>query len=344
MSIKKELRENIVSKIIESIGMDSEHFSASKIAECENTSVQTIYRYLKSLEEQGIVEKHKEGKQNRFVLKQEETFKEFCISEISEDLVWSKFAAPFFEDLPQTAKKNLGYAFTEILNNAIEHSDGKKVGVLLTKNHYLAQVCIKDDGIGIFNKISETMGLSEKSYAILELAKGKFTTAPDSHTGEGIFFSSKVVDEFAIVSGDLIFLGAGRDNRPYLDSKQSSIDGTTVIMAIKYNHSETAGEVFDRFTQDPDDYGFSKTIVPIRLLEYGDENPLVVSRSQARRLTTRFERFENVILDFSGVDEIGQGFADELFRVFKKQHPNTILCPINCSESVKKMIKRVSDF
>ena len=112
-------------------------------------------------------------------------------------------------------------------------------------------------------------------------------------------------------------------------------------MEIKYSHTETSKDVFDKFTQAPEDYGFSKTIVPVRLLEYGDPTPLVISRSQAKRLMMRFERFQNTVLDFSGIEEIGQGFADELFRVFPSQHPGTLLTPINCNDSVAKMISRV---
>ena len=35
----------------------------------------------------------------------------------------------------------------------------------------------------------------------------------------------------------------------------------------------------------------------------------LVSRSQAKRLCHRFDNFEEVELDFDGVEEIGQGFA-----------------------------------
>ena len=72
-------------------------------------------------------------------------------------------------------------------------------------------------------------------------------------------------------------------------------------------------EVFDAFT-DPEEYSFDKTVVPLRLAQYEGEK--LVSRSQAKRVANRFERFKRVELDFAGVSEIGQAFADELFRVF----------------------------
>jgi hypothetical protein len=108
------------------------------------------------------------------------------------------------------------------------------------------------------------------------------------------------------------------------------------------DHSVTMQELFSRYTKEPDHYGFTKTIVPVRLLEHGQERPVFVSRSQAKRLLVRFERFEKIELDFSGIDEIGQGFADEVFRVFRIQHPNSQIIAINCNQCIEKMINHVT--
>jgi len=72
------------------------------------------------------------------------------------------------------------------------------------------------------------------------------------------------------------------------------------------------------------------------------EGEALVSRSQAKRLSMRFERFRYVVLDFSGVKEICQAFADELFRIFAEAHPQVLLTWINTTDSVENMIKRVS--
>ena len=101
-------------------------------------------------------------------------------------------------------------------------------------------------------------------------------------------------------------------------------------------------DLFQHYTDAPENYGFSKTVIPIRLLEYGDKTPIFVSRSQARRLLVRAGCFEAVALDFSGVNEIGQGFADEIFRVFPARHPGLKLTPVNPTEAVTAMIKHVT--
>ena len=338
MSMPKEKRNALRERIVEQIGEGT--FAAGQFAKAEGLSIQTIYRYLRTMEEQGIIVRAKDGRNNMFFLPGETESLSFDLQGLQEDLVWRRYVGPFFSDLSPVPKGNLSFAFTAILNNAVEHSNGTAVQIQMARSRYCAGISIQDDGVGVFAKIAEAMGLEEKSFAILELAKGKFTTDPGSHTGEGIFFSSKVVDDFTIFSDGLVF-HVGPDQAPRLSDVDAPGKGTTVAMSIKSSHREPAKDVFDRFTQAPEDYGFSKTVVPVRLLEYGDEKPLVVSRSQARRLMVRFERFSNIELDFSGVEVIGQGFADELFRVFQNQHPDTKLIPINCSEQVQKMIAHV---
>jgi len=107
------------------------------------------------------------------------------------------------------------------------------------------------------------------------------------------------------------------------------------------DNKRKAQEVFDRYV-DPevDDYAFSRTRVPLRLAQYGQD--LLVSRSQARRIVARFERFKEVFLDFSAVESIGQAFADEIFRVYATRHPEMKLTAVNANEQVTRMIRRAS--
>ena len=57
-----------------------------------------------------------------------------------------------------------------------------------------------DEGEGIFLKIQKALNLYDTRESLLELAKGKFTTDPANHSGEVIFFSSKMFDHFSIHS------------------------------------------------------------------------------------------------------------------------------------------------
>jgi len=82
----------------------------------------------------------------------------------------------------------------------------------------------------------------------------------------------------------------------------------------------------------------NKTHFFLSLVALGDN---LVSRSQAKQIAARFENFSEVELDFSGVEEIGQGFADELLRVWQIAHPQTRLVASNANENVMKMIRHI---
>ena len=106
-------------------------------------------------------------------------------------------------------------------------------------------------------------------------------------------------------------------------------------MSLSNHTSRTPKKVFDKFTSD---FNFTKTVVPVKLARY-DESELI-SRSQAKRLLARVELFKTVILDFHEVEVIGQAFADEIFRVFARQHPDIEFVPIHANSVIKRMIAR----
>jgi DNA-binding Lrp family transcriptional regulator len=257
---------------------------------------------------------------------------------LREDIVWRELCAPVVTGFPENVRDIWRYGMTEMINNAIDHSGSPDVTVRMQRNALFTTASVSDRGEGIFLKIQKALNLYDTREAILELAKGKFTTDPANHSGEGIFFSSKVFDLFDIRSGALHFMhDAGLSD--VLIERPKDAPGTLVIMRIDNDSERTTKEVFDRFAA-PEEYTFAKTIVPVRLAQYEGEK--LVSRSQARRLTLRFERFQTVILDFDGVAEIGQAFADEVFRVFQAAHPNTKLIPTHMTEAVENMMKRAT--
>ena len=185
-------------------------------------------------------------------------------------------------------------------------------------------------------KIQRALGLHDAREAILELAKGKLTTAPEAHTGEGIFFTSRAMDGFEIESHHLCFSHAARSNDSIAE-QVADTPGTRVRMQLANHSSRQLSEVFNAFTE-PEDFTFDKTVVPLRLAQYEGEK--LVSRSQAKRVSHRFERFKRVELDFAGIAEIGQAFADEIFRVFASSHPQIRITPVNTEPAVAQMIQR----
>jgi anti-sigma regulatory factor (Ser/Thr protein kinase)/virulence-associated protein VapD len=270
---------------------------------------------------------------------------EFPLTGLEEDTIWRKYLLPLLDEVPSNIVKICYYGFTEMLNNAIDHSNGKKGTISVERTLREVQIVINDDGIGIFNKLQQELGLTDNLHAILELSKGKLTTDPKRHTGEGIFFSSRIFDAFSISSGKLYFshfskLNSIEESDWLLEDKNDSIQGTVIRMKIRLDSTRTTAAVFNYYS-GADEFGFTKTQIPVFLAQHGAEN--LISRSQAKRLLTRFERFKEIILDFKDVDEIGQAFADEIFRVFKNEHPGINFYPINTNEQITKMIKRVQN-
>jgi hypothetical protein len=223
-------------------------------------------------------------------------------------------------------------------NNAIEHSGADSLKIVLIINARDIKFIIQDWGIGIFNKIQNDLGLEDPRHSILELAKGKYTSDPTNHSGEGIFFTSRIFDCFHIYSENLLFSGHENDDWLFDDPFHDTV-GTAVCMTIRKNTPRQIADVFNEYTDPDKQPGFHKTAIPVQLMQYEGES--LMSRSQAKRLITRFDRFLEVVLDFTGVNMIGQGFADEIFRVFANAHPTVQLTPIHCGENVRNMILHV---
>jgi len=241
--------------------------------------------------------------------------------------------------MPENVRGIWQFGLTEMLNNAIDHSAGTSVVVFVSRTAMTAHTLISDDGEGIFKKIQRELGLDDERHAILELAKGKLTTDPVNHTGEGIFFASRMFDKFAIYSGNTFFSRDYEQDLDWITEAPRPMSGTTVFMELQNTTTRATKEVFDYFTSpSDDDYGFTKTIVPVHLARYRDEE--LISRSQAKRLLARFDRFRTVVLDFENIASIGQAFADEVFRVFVHEHPDVTIIEMNTAPGVEQMIRR----
>jgi anti-sigma regulatory factor (Ser/Thr protein kinase)/DNA-binding transcriptional ArsR family regulator len=301
-------------------------------------SRQAIHKHLSKLVERGLIAQTGKTRNRVYALNASSPFtKTYRLdTKLEEDIVWEQDVGKFIAPLPANVMGIWQFGFTEMFNNAIDHSGGTSIRLRISKTAALTKITLADDGIGIFKKIQAALGLADERHAVLELAKGKLTTDPAHHSGEGIFFTSRLMDSFAIISGGVRLQHQfGKPKDWILETDQAP--RTTVVMELRNDTTRTSAEIFSVYTSG-DDYGFTKTVVPVRLAQYGSD--LLMSRSQAKRLLTRVDLFETVLLDFEGISEIGQAFADEIFRVFARQHPNVKLMALNESDQVKRMISR----
>ena len=258
-------------------------------------------------------------------------------SQLAEDVVWRNDIEDLLDELPDNVLDIWQYGFSEIFNNAIDHSDGNDVIAKVEKTAASVNLVLIDDGVGIFTKIQNEFGLLDERHAMLELSKGKLTTDPENHSGQGIFFTSRMFDEFTILSGETFFYHEFSELGDWILERGEHGSGTMISMKLNNQISRTAKEIFDQYTSG-EDYAFSKTIVPVRLAQYNREK--LISRSQARRLMARVDSFNTVILDFNKVEAVGQAFADEVFRVFSGRHQDVEVFAINANIAVQQMISR----
>lgn len=255
---------------------------------------------------------------------------------LAEDQVWSQYVKPMVLNYEDNIKRKIAFGFTEIYNNAIDHSGGTIIYTKIEIINENIEITIMDNGLGIFKKIQNALHLSSPRESILHLSKGKFTTDPSKHSGEGIFFTSRVFNRFSIFSGDIYYSFENNDWVLSGEKNESFGRGTLIKMILSINSKKTAKEVMDEYTDQ--EIGFTKTIVAVALSS--DPNDPHVSRSQAKRLMMGLDKFRTIVLDFKNVAEVGQAFVDEIFRVFQNENPDIDIKYVNANEYVAAMIKR----
>ena len=225
------------------------------------------------------------------------------------------------------------YAFTEMLNNAIDHSESKKVWINVKIDHASITFIIKDLGIGAIESIKRGFEISDDFLALEHLFKGKQTTAEEAHSGQGIFFTSKVIDIYRIATSNMEFTIDNIKADEFLrDIRQKK--GTTVTCKIKLNTRRKIKDVFDKYKGN--DYEFNQNIVKINL----SKHKRLMSRSEAKRLLLGLDEYTVLDFNFKNVDEVGQGFCDEIFRVYANRNPGTLLSYHGASDVVRYMIER----
>ena len=259
----------------------------------------------------------------------------YPLAGLHEDRPWTDDFAPNFE-LPDEVARLAQHAFTELLNNAIEHSGGTGVTVSIRQTPLQLQMLVSDDGRGIFDAIGETFQISDPALAMLELAKGKLSTCPDRHSGHGLFFTSRLADVIDLHANDVAFQQRDWQREQWQRGRPACQRGSSVYVAICLDTERTLDAVLRRYSLDGLGYDFERTVVPLKLVT-GPQLALA-SRAQARRVAARLQRFRRVELDFEGLAEVGHAFTDELLRVFAHQHPEVELVPVNMAPRVAAMV------
>ena len=257
----------------------------------------------------------------------------------SEDIVFDKVAAVtnLKKFLNRNALDICRYVFTEIFNNAIDHSSSPRIDVVVRFENYSLSMKIRDYGVGIFKRIANELGLNSESDAITWLIPGKTTTQKERHTGEGIFFSSKASREMMIKSHKLALHFDNYGQEAWVEKLKGYIKGTAVAFVVPYNMRKRLSDIFEIYAPYRYDFNFQISRVVVTIL-----GKKLISRSQAKRLVQPIiGKFKEVIFDFKKVEMVGQGFLDELLRVFPSGEKDLIVKVINVPSELIPFFRRI---
>lgn len=263
----------------------------------------------------------------------------YDLAGLAEDIVWSDERAQLQRmdlsalDNPKVGKI-LDFTFTEMLNNAIDHSEGSSVATRWFAADSQIAFEIEDDGVGVYRNMREDRGLATDFEAIGEISKGKQTTAPEAHSGLGIFFSSRMSSRFRLSSGHYVWTVDSHLDDQAIGWLEDERVGTLVRCEVDADTTVEPRDVF-RTLAPLEAPGSHRSRVRVSLFEQGD----FVSRSEAKRVGAELEAFDEVEIDFTAVDQVGQGFVDELFRVWQRAHPGTRLVPVNANPAIGALIQ-----
>jgi anti-sigma regulatory factor (Ser/Thr protein kinase) len=301
-----------------------------------HVSPATAHRLLQALVTGGILQRRGKGRAARYHLRP--LRRRFPRAGLDEHRAWEGLAAEIarIRPLEPDVARSLAYAASEVLNNAVDHSGGRTVDVgVRFERRGATVVTVRDDGVGVFRRVCEDFGYATPQDAIVQLEKGKLTSDPTRHSGEGLFFSSKAVTRFRLESQGTAWVVDNEIHDSGIGPSEVQ-RGTRVRIEVVPGRVPRLEDVFAAYT-DPESLRFTRTRTTIKLAGLGKT---LVSRSEAKRLVARLTDFEHVTLDFSGVDVAGQGFCDEVFRVFARAHPKVNLEPVGMSDAVRFMVER----
>jgi anti-sigma regulatory factor (Ser/Thr protein kinase) len=263
----------------------------------------------------------------------------YALADLDEALPWARDFAPLFT-LSPTVARNAQHAFTELLNNAIDHSGGTCVTVSIRQTPTHLQLLVSDDGCGLFDRIGKAFRIDDPALAMLELSKGKLTSQPDRHTGRGLYFTARIADVLDLHANHHAFQHRAWQRHQWQRTRAMPHPGTAVFVAIALDSTLGLDEVMRAHSADGAGMRFERTVVPLKLMTA--ERVGLESRAQARRVAERLGGFRRAELDFSGIDTIGHAFADELFRVIPRAHPALELVPVHATAQVAALIDSVA--
>ena len=309
---------------------------APELARRHEVTRATIGRHLKRLVETGWLQRDGGRRPAWRPGLQREVTTDYAIAGLDEHTPWARDVLPVLSLTPEAARL-AQHVFGELLNNAIDHSEGTMVTISVRQTPSHLHMLISDDGRGIFHQLAQRAGLDDAQQAALELAKGRLTTQPARHGGRGLFFVARMVDAINLQSDGQVLSWRGNAQTVQFRSHPLRRPGTTVFASLALDTHMRPSDAYGAYGSEESPLDFSRTRVPLRMLT--DQGIGLDSRAQASWVVSRLELFATAELDFDGVDDIGPSFIDEVFRVYAAAHPELNLEAHHASERVERLLR-----
>ena len=146
---------------------------AARTAAKFDISRQGVHRHLRNLQFNGVLSSEGQTKGAFYKLRVVREFQHsFSRTGLEEHVPWEKNVAPLLASAPECVQRICNYGFTEMLNNAIDHSQSERVAVSCECDARNVTLRIVYHGIGIFCKIRDAFGFEDEWAVIIELLDG----------------------------------------------------------------------------------------------------------------------------------------------------------------------------
>ena len=293
---------------------------------------QSAHAHLQALETEGLLQAAGRTRARRYGARpsQQRRFNLPLAMHPDPEQVWVELLAPRLGPLPEPCLATLRYAVLALIANAAQHSGGQALLLSVARKGAQLELLLRDDGRGLFRKLSEDLGLDDPDQAPLELVKGG--------GGSSLLLTARVASAFALTAN-----GLRLERRPAREgwalSEAPARPGTSLELSLPL----LAGRPLDAVRAEhraPGGGDFSRTRVPVELLPGATAG--IAGRARAERLLVHLERYREIWLDFRGVPSLDAEAARTLFREWPAAHPGCRVRWLKASATVSATIAGVS--
>ena len=159
MSFSQNKRSAIVNYMLEKITESDPEF-IRRTMEAFSISQNTVYRYLSELLDSGAVTRKKNGVYSIVNQTKQFTLRRDANELVDEQRIYERLIYDdYVGNLPENVRKIWDFSFTEMMNNAIDHSRAGEVTIVVSANRAYTSIIIYDNGIGIFKNIRNWFAL-----------------------------------------------------------------------------------------------------------------------------------------------------------------------------------------